>query len=181
MSPSARDIPPDDKDWTWVLERRCPECGVDVADYAVGDLAVAIRRSVRDWQQVLQRVDVAVRPAPQIWSPLEYACHVRDVYRLFDERLRLMLTEPDPLFDNWDQDATAVAQRYHEQNPVTVHGQLTDAGEAIADTFDTVPDGGWLRTGRRSNGAVFTVESLGRYCLHDVLHHLHDVGHPAIG
>jgi hypothetical protein len=28
----------------------------------------------------------------------------------------------------------------------------------------------------RSNGDEFTVESLGRYHLHDVVHHLHDVG-----
>jgi hypothetical protein len=28
----------------------------------------------------------------------------------------------------------------------------------------------------RSNGDEFTVETLGRYHLHDVVHHLHDVG-----
>jgi crotonobetainyl-CoA:carnitine CoA-transferase CaiB-like acyl-CoA transferase len=172
-------IQPDDKDWTWVLGRRCSQCGVDVADYQVGALAAATRRSVRAWQQVLLREDVAVRPAPQVWSPLEYACHVRDVYRLFDGRLRAMLTEDDPQFANWDQDETAVAERYAEQDPVVVHGQLTDAGEAIATTFETVPEGAWMRPGRRSNGSVFTVESLGRYFLHDVLHHLHDVGHPS--
>jgi hypothetical protein len=174
------DPPKDDKDWTWVLDRRCPECGVDVAEYGVGDLAAATRRTVHDWQQVLHREDVAVRPAPTVWSPLEYACHVRDVYRLFDERLRLLLEQDDPLFDNWDQDATAVAERYHEQNPITVCGKLTDAGEALAARLDSVPTGAWLRAGRRSNGSAFTIESLGRYFLHDVLHHLHDVGHPAV-
>ena len=34
----------------------------------------------------------------------------------------------------------------------------------------------WQRTGRRSNGSAFTVETLGRYHLHDVVHHLWDVG-----
>ena len=33
----------------------------------------------------------------------------------------------------------------------------------------------WDRRGTRSNGSVFTVESLGRYHLHDVVHHLWDV------
>ena len=32
-------IQPDDKDWTWVLDRRCPECGLDVSDYAISHLA----------------------------------------------------------------------------------------------------------------------------------------------
>jgi hypothetical protein len=31
------------------------------------------------------------------------------------------------------------------------------------------------RTGRRSNGSVFTVASLSQYFLHDVVHHLWDV------
>ena len=34
----------------------------------------------------------------------------------------------------------------------------------------------WDRSGRRSDGARFTVASLGRYHLHDVEHHLYDVG-----
>ena len=33
----------------------------------------------------------------------------------------------------------------------------------------------WERTGRRSNGDLFTVQTLGVYHLHDVTHHLWDV------
>jgi hypothetical protein len=33
----------------------------------------------------------------------------------------------------------------------------------------------WLRTGTRSDGARFTVESFARYLIHDPVHHLHDV------
>ena len=33
----------------------------------------------------------------------------------------------------------------------------------------------WDRPGRRGNGSVFTVDSLARYHLHDVEHHLVDV------
>jgi hypothetical protein len=32
------------------------------------------------------------------------------------------------------------------------------------------------RPGRRSNGSVFTVRTLGQYFAHDLAHHLHDVG-----
>jgi hypothetical protein len=41
-----------------------------------------------------------------------------------------------------------------------------------------VPADAWDRPGVRSNGSEFTVESLGRYHLHDVVHHLHDVAGP---
>lgn len=68
----------------------------------------------KDWTWVLQGDSVALgqRPDALIWSPLEYACHVRDVYVLFLERLELMLTSDDARFANWDQDLTAAQQRY---------------------------------------------------------------------
>jgi hypothetical protein len=50
------------------------------------------------------------------------------------------------------------------------------AGRAIAATFESVPAAAWEeRVGRRSNGSTFTVETLGQYFLHDIVHHLHDV------
>jgi hypothetical protein len=33
----------------------------------------------------------------------------------------------------------------------------------------------WERTGRRSDGARFTVETFARYFIHDPVHHLYDV------
>ena len=117
----------------------------------------------------------AVRPRPEVWSPLEYACHVRDVFVLYDERLRLMLETDNPTYANWDQDATAVEQRYAGQDPSVVATELRDAAEALADRFDTVSGEQWARTGTRSDGARFTVESFARYFVHDPIHHLHDV------
>ena len=105
-------ITPDTKDWTWVVERPCPECGYDAAQVGRADVAPAIRDNARAWRAV---VGDRTRPDPATWSPLEYACHVRDVHRLYLERLQLMLTQDDPLYPNWDQDETAVAERYGEQ------------------------------------------------------------------
>jgi hypothetical protein len=111
-----------------------------------------------------------------VWSPLEYGCHVRDVFRLFDTRLGLMLSTYDPLFANWDQDETAVAERYGEQDPTVVAVELLAAGDAVAASFAAVEGDQWERPGRRSDGAAFTVRSFGRYFVHDPVHHLHDVG-----
>jgi hypothetical protein len=169
-------ITPDTKDWTWVLQRRCPECGFDapaVARESVGDL---LRDNASDWQRVLARPDAARRrPRPDRWSPLEYACHVRDVHLLYRTRLDLMLTESDPSFPNWDQDETAISERYGEQDPTEVRVDLNRAAEGLAARFDGVTGDQWSRTGRRSDGAEFTVESFARYLLHDVVHHVHDV------
>jgi hypothetical protein len=52
---------------------------------------------------------------------------------------------------------------------------LTEAAEAIAARFGTVAGAQWQRTGARSDGAHFTVESFARYFIHDPVHHLCDV------
>jgi hypothetical protein len=168
-------IVPDTKNWTWVIDLPCPECGFDAQYFEDADIAPAILANGRSWSTVLKRTDVTTRPNDATWSPLEYAAHVRDVLRIYDERVGLMLTLDNPLYENWDQDATAIAERYNEQDPAEVDAQLMDAASALAGTFAGIEAGGWSRTGRRSDGARFTVSSISRYLLHDLEHHRSDV------
>ena len=100
---------------------------------------------------------------------------MRDVFRLFDQRLALMLGEDGPRFANWDQDVTAVEDRYDLQDPAVVADELAAAATAIASRFEQVRTISGQRTGVRSDGAEFTVDSFARYFIHDPLHHLDDV------
>lgn len=168
-------ITPDSKDWTWVLERPCGECGFDPATTSFARIPDIVRDNLGAWRAVLAHPEVRVRPDEQTWSALEYGAHVRDVFRIFLTRLQLMLAEDNPLFENWDQDTTAVEDRYAEQDPQAVTVELAAAGEAIAAAFADVPESALQRRGRRSNGSIFTVETLGLYFVHDPVHHLHDV------
>ena len=77
-------IVPDTKDWTWVLERACPECGLDTRQVQPTDIPALIRDNAAAWRALLN----GAQPGP---------------------------------FPNWDQDATAVAERYGEQDPGTIH------------------------------------------------------------
>lgn len=158
-----------------MLSQRCPECGMTASQVVPTELGALVRADLPRWQAVLARPDVRERPAPSVWSPLEYACHVRDVYLLFAERVELMLDQDDPLFANWDQDETAIELDYAGQDPAVVSEELVAAGEVIARVFDNVAPDSWDRTGRRSDGSRFTVSTLGQYFLHDIVHHLHDV------
>ncbi len=144
----------------------------EVVPTEIGEL---VRGDVPRWEAVLGRPGVRDRPSPTVWSPLEYACHVRDVYVLFAERVELMLNHSDPQFANWDQDETAIEHDYASQDPAVVSDELVAAGDVVARVFDDVSDDAWDRTGRRSDGSTFTVATLGQYFLHDIVHHLHDV------
>lgn len=174
-------IEPDGKDWTWVLERPCRECGLTAADVEPAAVGELVRASLPRWRAALERPDVTQRPDPSTWSVLEYGCHVRDVFTIFRARLGLVLTHGGPdgegaRFENWDQDATAVEERYGEQDPAVVSAELSSAGEQLADAFSAVPDRAWDHVGLRSNGSAFTTATLAQYCWHDVAHHLVDVG-----
>ena len=170
-------IAPDTKDWTWVLERPCPQCGFDASSFPAAAVPARIRADLPAWEARLAQADARMRPDETTWSALEYGAHVRDVFRLFRVRLDLMLTEDDPLFANWDQDATALADRYDLQDPAVVARELGEAGEALAAAFERVDGAEWERPGRRGDGARFTVESFAQYFIHDPVHHLWDVTH----
>ncbi|HKV17866.1 MAG TPA: DinB family protein [Mycobacterium sp.] len=170
-------IEPDTKDWTWVISRRCPECGFDGSAVSHLDVAGRIRADADEWPRRLASSDTTARPQPSVWSALEYGCHIRDVHRIFDERVRLMLTEDNPRFPNWDQDATAVEDDYGSQDPVVVTSELVDAAQTVAATYEAIPPDAWSRRGSRSNGSEFTIASIAVYHLHDIVHHAHDVDH----
>ena len=170
------DPEPDTKDWTWTLQRRCPECGLAAGEVPLDEIATRAFIAGEEWVQILRSSPaVNARPRPEVWSPLEYGAHVRDVFRIFDARLLLMLATDDPVFANWDQNETAVTERYGEQDPEVVADQLEAAAtEFVAHLNELRPDQ-LDRTGRRSNGSEFTVVTLAQYFLHDVVHHLWDV------
>jgi hypothetical protein len=173
--PELGRIEPDTKDWTWVLQRPCPECGMAAGAIVAAEVPDLLRGYAERWREVLARPDAARRPAPGVWSPLEYGCHVRDVCRLMRWRAELMLAEDFPTFPDWDQDATALAERYAEQDPARVADELRVAAQDAAATFAGVVGGQWRRRGLRSNGSSFRVSTLAQYFAHDVAHHLHDV------
>ena len=168
-------IVPDTKNWTWVLERPCADCGFDPAAIGFRDIPQLISVNAAQWPPALDVADPRRRPDDSTWSPLEYAAHVRDVFIRFFERLEAMLTQDNPAFENWDQDATAVAERYNDQDPAAVADELLTAASRLAEAFAAVPDSALSRRGRRSDGSEFTIDSLALYFIHDPIHHLYDV------
>ena len=166
---------PDDKDWTWVLTHPCAECGFDPARPVTEHLAT-LEGHVLRWRDVLVRPDVRERPAPGTWSPLEYACHVRDVLDVMASRALNIREEDTPTFPGWDQDAAAVQKDYAHARPLVVADEIVERADWFAQAYAAVRDDEWERRGRRGAGADFTLRTLGLYTAHELVHHAHDVG-----
>jgi hypothetical protein len=159
---------------------RCEECGFVYDRVEVGDIPAALRALGPRWRQRLASApDEALRrrPAPEVWSPLEYACHLRDVLRVQHERLRLALARPTPEFAPMGREELVVRDRYNQQDPATVAAELTGAATALARAFAALDAEGWARTGiynypRRQERSMAW---LGRHTIHEGEHHLLDV------
>ncbi len=171
-------IEPETKDWAWVISMHCDECGFDPASVRRDEIPDRIVASADGWAQVLARPDVAQRPNDHTWSPLEYACHVRDLSSVMTERLDSMLETQPVCFPDWDQDRAAEQADYQSQNPADIAEQITAATAGFAELYRLVDDAAWSRHGLRSDGTTFTVETLALYALHDLEHHRGDVGLP---
>lgn len=165
-------------DWTWVLERQCPQCLSDVNDAHRDQLAARVRVVGGAWRELLNRgkvVQMLRDDDDRTWTPLQYGCHVRDVFDRFEDRARLMLKKrKTQTFSDWDQEQEAIKSDYASQDPAKVAYTLASNAGKYADLLDRVHGEEWAKTGNRSDGATFTVESLTRYMLHDVEHHLWD-------
>ena len=64
------EIIPDTKNWTWVLDAPCPECGLDTRALDRTAVPQIVTGNAVGWQPVLDRPDVRDRPEPTVWSPL---------------------------------------------------------------------------------------------------------------
>ena len=164
------------------LSDPCPECRFDPAsvDDVAGEIEALGRKFAAPLTRYLPGEDGAAllrtRPDPDTWSPLEYACHVRDVLRLFEERTRAMVAEPGVRFGWWDEEAAVTEDDYAGQEPDVVAEEIGSATATYAATLRDLSPDQWSATGERRDGEVFTVDGLARYGLHEAKHHQLDIG-----
>ncbi len=57
-------ITPDTKDWTWVLQRPCPECGFDTRAFPVTAVPGMIMANAAAWRDALAGPESRAMPAP---------------------------------------------------------------------------------------------------------------------
>jgi S-DNA-T family DNA segregation ATPase FtsK/SpoIIIE len=160
---------------------RCDECGYDYNEVARDEVAPRIRAFGDRYRRLLGGRDdeaLRLRPSPEVWSPLEYTCHLRDVFRTQTDRIRLALEQDTPRFASMRREERVAEERYNEQDVETVLGELAAAADELARCFESLDDAAWLRKGIYSypTEAVRTVEWIGVHTIHEGEHHLMDVG-----
>jgi hypothetical protein len=161
---------------------RCEECGFDPAELRPQDTIVAIRSFGRRYRAPLTRglagedLDAIVRasPGPGVWSALEYAAHVSQLFAEFDGRVRAALAGdvPDEVVDWEGRVAAASAGRQREATAEAVD----DAADSLATTLSELNEDEWELPTVTGRGREVPVSELAVIAVHEGSHHLLDVG-----
>jgi hypothetical protein len=156
----------------------CDECGFSYATVSAEDLPRRLRAAGPRFAAALALIpDPRRRPAPAVWSPLEYTCHVRDVLRVQGQRLALALQFDNPEFVPMGREERVTLDAYNQQDPTIVLRELAEAASDLARAFGTLTPSQWNRTGIYNWPTVEsrTILWLGRHTVHELEHHLMDL------
>lgn len=156
----------------------CDACGFAFAAVDVEQARAVIRPLPEQYRSALADLgETALRtpPAPGVWSPVEYLCHVRDVFVTHLIRLHRARSEEDPELEPMFNDLRARRLRYAERDVPATLDELGAAVEGLLEeTMRFGPDG-WSRPVHRLPGERRTARWLLRNAAHEGVHHLGDL------
>lgn len=162
---------------------RCPGCGF-VYDMALAPGAGrAIIERADELAELLTEppagVVLTMRPegAPATWSPLEYACHARDVLLVQRERILLARRVEGTGFAQMGRDERVEHDGYAAQVPGDVARQLKDAARLFANVLDRLDPADWRRKVIYSypQPTERDLTWMAVHTQHELVHHLQDV------
>ncbi len=154
----------------------CPSCQLVYEDVAVGDVAARLRSLTAEISALVNASSagqLSRRPATDVWSPLEYLCHIRDVYVASTIRLYRTRRETNPQVEPLFNDLRVVRFRYHQAYVAGVLHEMDAALEGLVEEMARVTD--WDRRFSRRPGEERTARWLARQTLHEAVHHLGDM------
>jgi DinB family protein len=156
----------------------CDACAFDFAAIDVPDALAAITSlplQVRSAVAVASDIALRRRPAPDVWSAMEYVCHLRDVYATYTIRLHRVRTEDSPAVEPMFSDLRAIRFRYAQLPLLPVLDELESHIAGFRDEAATLAPQDWRRTVSRRPEELRTARWLVRQALHEGRHHLADI------
>ena len=161
--------------------RSCPDCPHDASAIPWLDLPSALADVARHWRDFFAAVLVypggmdvlCARPAPGVWSAVEYGCHVRDVLALTARRIEVTMLAAQPILEPWDPDVAALEGHYGAQDPQAVADDLIDAAHELGGVLQPIAALARDRTATLGS-SMLSVDDLARTAVHEALHHLAD-------
>jgi hypothetical protein len=159
---------------------RCSECGFDYHALPRDAIPASLRVVAAQYRSRLAGSNTPAlrqRTRAHVWSPLEYAAHVRDVLVVQRERAALALRLNEPRFPSMRPDELVIERGYNDDDPLRVATQIEHAAELLASLFAGLGPEEWVRTGVYDwpTAAARDLTWIGRHTVHELSHHLLDL------
>jgi len=111
------------------------------------------------------------RPDPESLALVEVVAHLADAEVRAHERVRRMLSEPDPQLAAYDEAVLASEQRYVEQSLATARDRFAQERAAHVATLRALSEDEWGRIGRHAEVGSITIETYTAHMVaHDLIH-----------
>lgn len=120
-------------------------------------------------------------PAPGKWSAVEIACHLRDVDRLYAERMSKAAFSDRPQWWMMDNDRVAAKLRYREADPTAVLREYRRRREDLVSLLRALPHAAWQRTGVHPKRGELSIEQHAEVIAGHDDHHLKQIETLAAG
>lgn len=157
----------------------CAECGFtyDLAQSLTSPRAIQARIAETAAILVDPTIDPRPRRHPDVWSPLEYACHLRDMLLVQRERVLAARRTDCPDATPMGRNERVDHDGYATQNPADVARQLTDAALMLANVLTRLTPTDWTRTitYHYPETTDRTLRWVALHTLHEAHHHLLDI------
>ncbi|MEO5679650.1 MAG: DinB family protein [Acidimicrobiales bacterium] len=158
----------------------CQGCGFVLEDLPTAGIGDGLRGVIPRFRQILASgPDRRLRERPDLatWSPLEYACHVRDVLFIQRDRVLRALVENRPDFAPMHREERVALARYASEAPPLVGEEIAIGAGLLARLVDGLST---EQMGRRCvygypDKTEVDVAWVGRHTVHEAEHHLLDM------
>jgi hypothetical protein len=157
----------------------CQRCGFDSRLWRRQDASAVLEQVGYWWRLATADVsadDLNRRPAPGVWSALEYGLHSAMVLPILRQGIEVILAhdgaevrDPSPEVDTED------AAHPLTLDPASILDALEREGATFSRLVETCQDG-WEHLGRMDDGTRWQAEATLLHSVHDTTHHFLDVG-----
>jgi hypothetical protein len=163
-------------EWKQIQFAPCPQCGQDPAHFAREEFSAVAIDTAGSWAVFLVHTDddwLRASPAPEVWSPIQYGLHVRDMLRVFGDRVVRAVDEDNPEV-SWFDPGPEGRRQYNLIEAHIVASAIGEQAERLSEILSGLTDGDWDRTVMRDGVDRFTVTGLACFAVHEAHHHLLD-------
>lgn len=109
------------------------------------------------------------------WSIKEVCGHLLDDSQVWVQRLRMMITQADPVLPRYDQDPLVEERGYQEAGFASIVAGLRAARVEIAEMLSGLPRDGWKRIGRHQERGRLNIRQAMEWVLEHSKTHLKQI------